>query len=176
MDLVVWNILLTWPWALHWLPICFWVQLLDLILILKVGDGLRPTLTGLWLNLMCAELPSFGESFYSVQLNSTQVIRHFEQHEKNYVLVSSGSEFGEFYYNQSCMSYILFLSSRYLFTCSWLLTIMDFISGLLCSQVLIGLTLSGGTLSGCRKLMLGSGGFIALDTSLSLLWVGESLH
>lgn len=87
MDLVVWNILLTWPWALCWLPICFWVQLLDLILILKVGDGLRPTLTGFWLNLMGAELPSLGRVF--IQFSQTQSHWAFEQY-KNYVLLGGG--------------------------------------------------------------------------------------
>lgn len=85
MDLVVWNILLTWPWALLWLPICFWVQLLDLILILK---GLRTTLFGPWLNIRCPEIPSCWGVF--IQFSWTQFIRRFEQYEKSYILVDSG--------------------------------------------------------------------------------------
>lgn len=111
--------------------------------------------------------------FSSVKL---KVIRPLTSIRRIVLYLVVDSELREPFQPKLYVLHIVFFSFRslYPFTCPWLLTIMEFISVLLCSQVLTGLT-NGGNLSGYREVMLGSGVFIALDPFLSLLGLGESL-
>lgn len=134
MDLVVWNILLTWPWALLWLPICFWVQPLDLILILK---GLRATLFEPWLNSRCPEIPSWWG--VSIQFSWTQLIS-FDQYENSYILVDSGLRNSRTWLQLKLYVLDIICLPPYLSTVLYLalgsrwLTIIEFINRVLSSQ------------------------------------------